>query len=116
MNKHPKPIMQPQTFESLHAYSVPPHCRARSRHTMAEIKVIEPAKSIFISFCFHDRVDCFRFAGLYIVAIIKMARAPQAGQSAHAVRNIGGGATLTEVHPKTESPSHFCGIRKDSSK
>ena len=47
---------------------------------MAEIKVTEPAKSIFRSFSFHDRMECFRFGGLYITAMIKMARAPHAGK------------------------------------
>lgn len=52
---------------------------------MAEIKVNEPAKSIFRSFSFHDRTECFRFGGLYITAMIKMARAPHAGLRQHFV-------------------------------
>lgn len=61
-------------------------------------------------------MECFRFGGLYIVAIIKIARAPQAGKSALSVWTIGYRAALTEVHPETESPSQSWGIRKDSSK
>lgn len=56
---------------------------------MEEIRVMEPGKSIFISFSFHDRIECFRFGGLYIVAIIKMARAPQAEKSALVVWTVG---------------------------
>ena len=83
---------------------------------MAETSVVEPAKSIFISFSFHDKIDCFRFAGLYIKAMIDMARAPQAGKSAFCAWIDKRRALLTEVDPETKSPGQFCGIREDSSK
>ena len=60
---------------------------------MAEIKVIEPAKSIFRSFSFHGRIECFRFGGLYITAMMRMARAPQAGKLVNFVHMFGFGGT-----------------------
>ena len=56
----PNPRRQPQTRESLHAYVLPPHCRARSKQTMPQIKKKAPTRSISPSFCFVVKPVSFR--------------------------------------------------------
>lgn len=53
--RSPNPSRHPQTFESDHGNVVPPHCRARSRHTKAAKSSKAPGMSSLASFCFRDR-------------------------------------------------------------
>ena len=50
-------MIQPHTLESCHGYVDPPHCRARSRQTMAQIKKKAPSRSI--SLIFWNKVKLF---------------------------------------------------------
>ena len=52
--RSPKPSRHPQTLESDHAKVVPPHCKARSRHTNAASKSKAPGISSLASFCVRD--------------------------------------------------------------
>ena len=52
--KSPKPSRQPHTLEFDHAYVVPPHCKAMSRHTNAAISKEAPRMSNLAIFCFSD--------------------------------------------------------------
>lgn len=56
----PNPRIQPQTLESLHAYVLPPHCKARSKQTMPQIKKKAPTRSISPSFCLVVKPVSFR--------------------------------------------------------
>lgn len=45
----PKPNNEPQTFELPQVYVKPPHCNASNKETMAQIRNIAPAISMFFS-------------------------------------------------------------------
>lgn len=51
------PSRHPQTLESDHGNVVPPHCKARSRHTNAARSSKAPGISSLASFCFGDREE-----------------------------------------------------------
>ena len=55
----PKPIRHPNTLESLHGYTLPPHCNASKRHTMAQIKKKAPRISIWAIFSLVVMLFCF---------------------------------------------------------
>ncbi len=74
----PKPSKQPQTLEFRHGYVVPPHCRARSRHTMAQMRKNAPGRSIFATFSPNLRLLCFRWGALKKIKVVRKARPPNA--------------------------------------
>lgn len=55
----PKPMRQPYTLESLHGYTLPPHCKASKRQTMAQMRKKAPKISICAIFSRVVRVFCF---------------------------------------------------------
>ena len=55
----PKPMIQPYTLESLQAYTLPPHCSASKRQTMAHMRKKAPKISICAIFSRVVMVFCF---------------------------------------------------------
>lgn len=55
----PNPIRQPKTLESLHGYTLPPHCKASKRQTMAQMRKKAPRISICAIFSLTVMAFCF---------------------------------------------------------
>lgn len=55
----PKPMRQPYTLESFHGYTVPPHCKASNRQTMAQMSKKAPKISICAIFSRVVMLFCF---------------------------------------------------------
>ena len=69
--RSPKPSTHPQTLESDQGKVVPPHCKARSRHTNAASSSRAPGMSSLASFCFRDREEA-NFGAVGALANIAM--------------------------------------------
>lgn len=61
-----EPTNKPMTTELFHAYSVPPHCSARSRQMMAGINMAVPSRSSFSTRAYH-----VSWSGLSTLSICK---------------------------------------------
>lgn len=61
MSRSPQPSKVPQTLESLHGRTAPPHCKARTRHVMeARIRHVPMG----------SREASFAFRGMFVVSLL----------------------------------------------
>jgi hypothetical protein len=59
-----KPSKHPHTLEFFHGYVDPPHCSAKSKQTIEQMRKSAPSRSISKIFCFKVNPEDLRLGGL----------------------------------------------------
>lgn len=76
----PEATRVPMTLPEFQGFVVPPHCKAKIRHTRHAMRRKVPGRSIWRSFSFHEALTGLAFLGVENHKMIMAAETPPIGR------------------------------------